>query len=161
MNGAQTPPQAAYNPRQLLAELAADRERVGRAAEAAPLLLPQADPGVRFTRCLLATLGWPCPLPEGLREFVQALVVFGWQAVPAALSPPTPGDLYVLVDGERVPVELGLVGAKAQDEGYFTAIGADAKRTRRRPAEVEFWLRVPCAGCDKKAAATAVPVARP
>ena len=140
-------------PRASLAALIADRGMTERAAQAAPLLFPEAPPSVAFVRCLLALPGMGTPPAVTVPEFVMGLIRAGWQARPVAFGPPQPGDLWVKADGERVPESLGFVGALSLDQTCFSAVGPDGERARVTPREVEFFLRLPCPSCEQRPAA--------
>ena len=135
--------------RQQVAGLLAERETVARAAAGAQALLPDVAPAVGLVRCLLFLAGAATPPVATVPALVQALAASGWQVFPVAFGPPQPGDLWVQADAQRQPVTLGFVGPLSLDHAYFSAVRADGERVRMQPAEVEFFLRLPCPTCDQ------------
>lgn len=136
-------------PRELLAGLLGQPLLLERAAAAAPLLLPDAEPGVRFVRCVYVLLGVAAPAEDAAAAFMARLRAQGWQVGLPGLDPPQWGDLGVWADEQRQPLRVGFISPLSLDGQWLTAIQPDGSRERIRPLDLSCFLQMPCPACDQ------------
>lgn len=130
-------------PKPCLADVLQDPGRIARLLELAGL--ERND--TQLIRAALFAAGLFAPAGRTVAELVAMLVHFGFQAVPASIGTPRPGDIYVRTDENRQPSRAGFVLkpalAKAGERAPWVKTLDAEGEGRVDTAVVDFWLRIP------------------
>ena len=128
------------SPKKNLIELLGDKDRYCRIYEAAWQLFPESPHQIApLIKTVLFVAGIPSPPIDDLAPFLMGFQRMRWDVAPRAFSVPEPGDIYVITDDARRPVEIGFVSKPSTDNTWFMK----PDRERVEVDRVDFWMRLP------------------